>query len=454
MDQLKEIWKYVVKYHFWILTSIVLLTSLFVFSSSRGALDQQVSSRYSALDSAFSAVSQLEQSAPTHANDGTKEKMDAMLNEVRSNVYDAWTKQYERQVPILKWSSDIFDEDSEPIRIVDGFRPIELFLEFPPPVVEPLSKTQREVYRDYVKNEFNDLAKIIGSVWSAELGGAGRSADTAGATTTINPLVIWNPASQEALQQSVASWWDAAKVPTTLEICYTQEDIWILSAILQVIQKTNGTARENFQAPIKEILSIKIGKTASEGTFIASGPASPAGVAEPGLATDGVSTYGMSDPADQRYVDANYRPVPGSELRTRIKGDSVEDAFFAVAKRVPIRLRVRMEQAKLAKLLAECGNGGIMIEVKQVRINTGEQPLALTLGSGQAVGGEDGGESSGGFGGGFSAAHSSYGVTSTGDGEPNIPVEIYGIVHLFNPPNKQKLGFPAESTEDATGGNL
>ncbi len=266
MDQLKVFWKYVVKYHFWILTSIVLLTSLFVFSSSRGQLDQQVSSRYGTLDGAFSNVQRLEGEAPTHPNSGVEAEMNKILEAARVNVFDAWTKQYDRQAPILKWSADIFEQDSEAIRIVDKFRPIELFLDHPPPADQgPLLKGAREVYRDYVKNEFTELAKIVGAQWTGVMGtGAqrGSSDDLATSTTSTKPpLVVWSQASQTSLQSAMAPWYDETKVPSTLEICYTQEDIWILSAILKVIQAVNGPAKENFQAPIKEIVSIKLGKT-------------------------------------------------------------------------------------------------------------------------------------------------------------------------------------------------
>ncbi len=43
-----------------------------------------------------------------------------------------------------------------------------------------------------------------------------------------------------------------------------------------------------------------------------------------------------SDPADNRYVDKDYKPVPAAKLREAMKSP-MGDAFFAVAKRVPVR---------------------------------------------------------------------------------------------------------------------
>lgn len=458
MDQLKIFWKYVVQYHFWILTSIVLITSLIVFSMSRDQLDQQVSSRYGALDGAFNNVQRLESAAPTHPNSGVEAEMNKILEAARVNVYDAWTKQYERQIPILKWSADIFEQDSEAVKIVDR-RPIELFLDHPPPPDQgPLLKGAREVYRDYVRKEFTELAKIVGAQWTSAMGTRAAAAEevvtTATSATTKAPLVIWSQASQTALQSAMAPWYDETKVPSTLEICYTQEDIWLLSAILKVIQTVNGPAKENFQAPIKEILSIKMGKQASEGSAFATVTSAVSGDTS-GFSEGTITAATIPDPADNRYVDANLRPVSGADLRMKMKSTAPDDAFFAVAKRVPVRLRVRMDQSKLAKLLAELGNGLMMIEVKQVRVNSSDQPLAINLSAVASPEGGEGGEG-GGFSGGFGGARSLGGESSGSSvaADPDTPVEVFGIVYLFNPPNKEKLGFAAEPPPVQPGGTL
>ncbi len=140
-----------------------------------------------------------------------------------------------------------------------------------------------------------------------------------------------------------------------------------------------------------------------------------------------------------------------------MKSSAPEDAFFAVAKRVPVRLRVKMDQSKLALLLAELGNGLMMIEVKQVRVNSPEQPLALNLSAlanpegGGGDGGEEGGFS-GGVGGGRATVGDSGGASNSAD--PDTPVEVFGIVYLFNPPNKEKLGFAADPPPVQPGGTL
>ena len=75
------------------------------------------------------------------------------------------------------------------------------------------------------------------------------------------------------------------------------------------------------------------------------------------------------DPADGRYVDDKNEPLTGDRLRTAIKSDQPADAFLAVAKRMPMRMRVRMNVLKLPLFLCEFAKSNLPVEVRQVRIN-------------------------------------------------------------------------------------
>ena len=79
---------------------------------------------------------------------------------------------------------------------------------------------------------------------------------------------------------------------------------------------------------------------------------------------------GDVDPAGGRYVDDKNEPLAGDRLRTAIKSDQPADAFLAVAKRMPMRMRVRMNVLKLPLLLCEFSQSNLPVEVRQVRINT------------------------------------------------------------------------------------
>ncbi len=94
-----------------------------------------------------------------------------------------------------------------------------------------------------------------------------------------------------------------------------------------------------------------------------------------------------SDPANGRYVDANYKPLTGDELRTKMKSDSPDDATLVVAKRIPVRMRFLVNQRNLQSLLAECGNANLMLEIRQVRIgNTTPATVGGGMGMGSGMG--------------------------------------------------------------------
>ncbi len=173
--------------------------------------------------------------------------------------------------------------------------------------------------------------------------------------------MIWKKNSQSELQSQIIPWYDPSSAPSTLEICYTQEDLWILKGILEIIKETNGNAKENFQAPIKEVSWIRMGKAArsnagSISESVASlGPPGAGGsgpsygsesasssnvstVPSSGMLRPGDVTGGLKpvtkDPADNRYVDSAFNPVPSAKLRSAMKSESPSDAYYAVAKRI------------------------------------------------------------------------------------------------------------------------
>lgn len=487
MDQLKVFWAGVVKFHFWILMVVVALASFGTFYMSRQAIDQEVVSRISTVEGKYRNVSTLNSEVATHPNDFSDEEMKKSVGLMTGDVKSAWESQYNRQRGIMVWPEDV--GTAETLKKLNKFRPIEFFLEYSnPPKPDPLDLTEREVYRDYVKNVFPKIAKIVGADWTASLsssgGGYGGGESVYGAVAGLAPgvpaptapLVTWETASQSTLQKEIVPWYDPTNPPSTLEICYTQEDLWVLDGVLQVIKRTNGDARENFQAPIKQIEWIRLGKAtrADSGEVLGADAllAGSAVAANPyggGMPLPGASPYGGSgvgvpmrpDPADGRYVDSDYKPVPASRLRSAMKSSAPADALFAVAKRIPVQFRVKMDPTKIASLISECGNNPLLIEVKQVRVNGKESAAGASPSYGNAFGGEGGGEG-GDSGGGESAPAESDPYGGSGAGAFNagsdsktgdVPVEVYGIVYLFNPVDIEKLGLDkvkAETELDTT----
>ncbi|MCB1155505.1 hypothetical protein KDL45_17740, partial [bacterium] len=154
------------------------------------------------------------------------------------------------------------------------------------------------------------------------------------------------------------------------------------------------------------------------------------------------------DPAEGRYVSGpkgSYQPISGETLRTAAESEDKEQAYLAVAKRMPVRMRVKIDQRKLNKFLVECGNADLMLEVKQVRINpdashilTGAAASTPARGGGGYGGGFRGGEGGGSFGSG----------SDTQEYPWDIVVEVYGIIYIFNPPSLQRLQLTADEAAE------
>lgn len=301
-----------------------------------------------------------------------------------------------------------------------------------------------------------------------------------------NSVVIWSEANQKHILEVHFPFVSRSERPSTLNVLYAQEDLWVLEAIMCIIKKTNGSADANYNAPIKEISSIQIGPTArgrmgkiipvqkrqaATGTA-AGGPTSPP---PPTAAPHGQMTPATdaekSDPAFERYVDNDYNPLPVSTLRTAATSTDPKIAIYSVAKRIPVRLRLFMDQRNLSDLLAQCGNFNLPIEVKQVRINCPEGLVSDDTqlgGGGMAMmppGGGEVGRGGGGMGhmpspgGGAGASRQRRRPANSQPGigadeakvDPNeIEVEVYGIVYIFNPVNEQQLGVELRRSPEAS----
>lgn len=141
------------------------------------------------------------------------------------------------------------------------------------------------------------------------------------------------------------------------------------------------------------------------------------------------------DPADNRYVDSNFKPLIAGKVRSALTAvpATADDAALAVAKRIPVRIRVRMDQKNVPDLLAECANGKLPVEVRQWRINPqgGQQgvtkkstgrPKKATNTNGPLQMSNEGSERD---------------MTDSDDVE--VTFELYGLVYLYNPANFKQL---------------
>jgi hypothetical protein len=518
MDQLKPYLAAMKEHSFWIMCGGILLVSIGSWYTSTSKLDAARQERQTAIEGSFTALDSLVSDDKPHPNDTSNAKMDGLISDLSHEIEKGWQKQYELQEKILVWPNTFPQEFHD---AVNPLRPIEsIGLNYS--VDKDIRVGLRQLYRNYIELEFPKLADMIGAKWkavsnqsnAADFSNPGGETDTASGTPMLlgpdgqpiafdDSVVHWAVENQQELLLGHFGFTARPEPPTTLEVLYAQEDLWVLQALMHIIAQTNAGAEARHEAAIKDINFVRIGRTAmglagavkpigvpkapglnpnGEGQpQPAEGQPSPEGTPPEGTgSTDGVqppidgegtagtplAVGGKADPAEGRYLGTNYRPLSAARLRSALTSADSNDAILAVAKRMPVRMRFRMDQRKLNVLLAECGNSRLPVEVRQVRIN--RDPAAVGTGSltdygvTGATGGSSGyegageqraaapaapaagySENRGGGEGGYGAAGTAGTGSITADATVDanlVDVEVYGIIYIYNPVNKRQLG--------------
>ena len=485
MDQLKTHFAVAVKYGFWIASALVLLVSLGIWYTTTSALDDENNRQTQKIQTSISTVKSVQGELPTTPNSHSHEKMKALIAERQDQVLTSWEDLYDRQKDILVWPKGVFNDE-----LVDEFvgkMPIEVHVAFPTAEADELETTLRKQYATYIKNVLPSIAEIAKTEWTAEFEQSstmgGGMMDSMGSSTigfgnpeadvditgeTGGPLVEWDTGSQSALLKDLFPW--RGQMPSTLDVYYSQENLWILRQLLQIINEVNGAARQPYQAKIHQISKIGIGRSVKENAGHISKPGQGGSGGMMGdmgmlgdmmddmdgmgdmmdmggdLGGDGMGTAEAVDPADNRYLNADFEPIDGSTLRGVLTSDRPNDASLAVAKRIPVMMKLNMDQRAVHELVAACGSADLMVGVNQVRVLPKNESSSDMGGmSGMDMEGDGGMEMEmGGMGG--MGGMSGMGGGSAGIGKEEVEefpldmsVEIYGIINIYNPPDAKKL---------------
>ena len=442
MDQLKVAFRYIKRIHFWIICPLITLIGIAAWFMAVGALDEQREEYVSSINSAYGNVASW--TAP-HPNDKVAQEMSTLIEKTRNEIKEAWQNKAAQQIEVLKWPDFPWDQGTKArfLNVVEPLRPIERFVtineETKSVEIEKdnqLNKAMREMYKEYIEDELPRLAKTAGAVWAIK--GGRVLLDT---EEQNNAIVDWDVDSQQKInKQHFAEKWKQSgggAVPSTLEVLYAQEDLWVLGHLMQIIARTNEGATTRHSAAIRKILDIQIGKAAveSEVQIVSVGEQEK----KEGRRREPPDPTAIVNPADGRYVDNNYEPLTADVLQ-QFMGNSessidIEQAYLAVAKRIPLRMRVSMDQRAINKLLVECSNSELTVEVRQLTIDSQEE------------GGK--GRRGGGLGGGFEGANAfnagGGAAKNAGSQFPfDLEVEIYGIVSIYNPVDNKALGIESE----------
>ena len=287
----------------------------------------------------------------------------------------------------------------------------------------------------------------------------------------------------------------STKLPSPSQVYMLQQDLWLLEAMFEIVRAVNAQldgdgnpildengiprlVQANDLAAVKQIDHVVFGREAlsllGSITDVDETQNSDSGFTGPGRGGRGGGSRGrssggskatdlhlayFSNPAFHgRYVNATFEPIESEKIRTIVGGDALpaDDLELVVAKRVPVRLAVQMDERKIPRFLAACANSPFAFEVWQVRINRHDQEEKITLrGSEGAV--EESGRGPGRGRGRGAGAPGPSDVRGSGGGVAgprrnskgandvalrnnyDVGVEFYGVVKIYNPPNSTLL---------------
>ena len=512
----KDLMKSLQKHAFWFTTGAVVVVFLLGWYMSTNKLKDEAALFLGEIETGFRSVSSVVSDNPNHPNALSHEKMNVLVEQLKQNLLDAWELQYERQKDVLVWPQGLGEDflaDVNRLLEKNGQRhPIET-VNFPSEAPEDnLQRHYLEQYQLYVLEQVPPLATIIRSDWEAGkateeasddnlpgFGGAGQPTTDKSKSLGPPPIVSWESSSQT----STLGRFQWARTPTTMQVLYAQEDLWVLNQIMQVVQNVNKDALVPSKAVITEILNIEVGRNADGiedvgriTSFSASQSGSSGGGGDDemgdsmddmmgmtagmeddesgsedsgsvdggGSTETGTSSTASAHPAHHRYVDNTFGRLEADRLKTALEPSTspdLETIYLAVAKRYPIRLRLKMDLTKLPELLTACGNAKLPIEILQVSVNGSAGRGGAGGGGGMEEGGTEGGsleeEMFGGtmegmdeggdgmdmFGGSGPTASTTERLLLT-----NFPyeeeIELYGVVYIYNPINIEMLRIAPE----------
>lgn len=532
MEQLRVVLEKLKKYHFWILCGLIVVLALGVwflattdrasaFSADKKKIDDKIrdTSGVGQNPSQPQPSDTFNQAVAIRIDGDMQGKSEKAIQEaliksssdsLAGNVNSAATRLFDDQREGNRLPR-IFADANEQAAFEAQFKTVWNHrieeIEKPPASANPkdyvLDPQFRDRYRERIKDIFPRLFDMIelrttfdesgypvgGSHRMGNLA-AGGFVETGGKPGQSKGVVDWPDA--EKIKDSFHDWNDT---PSTLAVMITQEDLWVYEALLRVIHNTNDmdAKHEKYVSPgtqakarIKAIEALEIGPaaaqswaasenavfvfaegggaataTAGAGGRSAMGPG-PAGAGFMGRGAMGSGAASGASVLAGRYVNDTGKPVddlsqdPNKEFRM-----------------MPIDMRLMIEQKDIPRLLVECANSSMRIDVRSVRI-LAEKPPPFDPGGSSSTATDASAPGStpapvmgrtGERGGRAFMPHNvmqpqpDNGAGQTGDsgiysyaGEcgnplsPPVLVEIQGIIYIYNPPTTPGAAVSAAPT--------
>ena len=386
------------KHHFWLLAVICMISGLVGWSMASKSLSAAYTQKKANIEKAFSGLKSISDTNP-FPNGKWKEGIAKLTGDERQQVRKAWDQLYNEQKRMLKWPTVLGD---------DFLKKIE---QIPP---------EAEIERDYcisyatnIQQEIPNLLAIIKATPEVLTTDAGGNKAPAKKSDDGASRVEW---ADQVQVQKLLDWKGVA--PPSAEVWLAQEDLWVYASVLTIISKINA---DRYVLPIPRIESLSIGSKAAAALARGMGPGhiqvaeqAASGGRDDGQSAAGAGRVSDAEPAapaadEGRYVDADGKPLAG--------GGAAKGEF----KRMPVFMKLAIDQREIPKLLVECANSPLPVEIRQLRINSSKGAASSSKST----------DKTGNMG------------TTGGAGEAEshtVPLELAGIIYIYNKPDSTKLG--------------
>ena len=504
MDQLKVILAAIKKHHFWVLGGVVLILLLGVWWQATSGLAKQYEGRKGTLKGHFQKISTLA-GAVDPPNAGVIEAIGRVHDDMTKDVLEAWKFLYKQQQDKNRLPEDLGPEF---ISVWNSLQPDD-----------PIPDEFRDIYWTFITNYLPTQCKRAhirrpkdGEAERRRLGPGLMPEGGPAGTENIEYVgkVVWDQQNYDQLRARF-NW---RSRPTTQQIRLAQEDLWVYDTLLNIVRDLNEGARSHYNAPVKRIAALDIGREAANAFAVAQnalGLGSLQGVAAsaapgvmptgegmpqvppagPGMMGEGGMGPGMASPEMMnpemmgpgmmmpgaaalgegllagRYVDENAQPVPIEQ--------GVPKQPYTEFKMMPIRFSLVMDQRKIPELMGMCADSNMPIKIRQLRLSPGRTAKVDYAGSVVTTPGMNMmpspaspygpgnfsmGMEEGGIGGPGATPMENMmpgpgGVGGLGQGSYvgpyDMPVEILGIIYIYNPADPLKLGKGTAATQPGTG---
>ena len=449
MDNLKKLLAILNKYQFWIICGGILITVIVCWWLATGSLASQFTQRKAKLKTAFSnAVVE-----SNHPNQGVIETINQQHEAfLKRRVYEAWKFLYDEQKA----------KNPLPVELGEDFK--QAFENLKPK--GDLSYQHLQTYQNYIKGHVATLKKLIDAFHSGNVAKDGAKAAgvaPAGGEPERTGIVDWDEKDYLTLEHKF-HW--GTEIPSTLALV-AQENLWVYEAMLRVIARRmkrppamprrGQTDRDPRDRPRCRAAAWKTaGRRHFSGRRWAAVRPGPA-AARPGMGT------GLRGPSPGSTSDGGRSQQPGETataggpLRRRQGPAAVVQAEYPYVKHPYAEIQDDAHPhdpgdgpATLAEAAGQVRNSSMPIEVRRVRIlktqgdgidlSSTTSPGAATPRGNASIPRAWRVEPVNGLHRAGPGQASAMSAMTQGAGPFDIPVEIHGIIYIYNPPDHEKLG--------------